>query len=103
MGDHGHVSEPRSLAEVRSRIDDLDTQLVQLLARRQALVEAAAGFKKDESAVRAPDRVDQVIAAVRGKAATAGLDAGVAEAVWRSMIAAFIDLELARHRRLPDR
>jgi isochorismate pyruvate lyase len=95
------VSDPRSLAEVRARIDDLDTQLVALLARRQVLVEAAAGFKPDEGAVRAPDRVERVVAAVRDKAVAAGLDADVAEAVWRSMIAAFIELELARHREGP--
>ena len=92
------MSAPGSLAEVRSRIDALDTELVALLARRQALVEAAAGFKADERAVRAPGRVEQVIAGVREKAAAAGLDGAVAEAVWRAMIAAFIDLELARHR-----
>ena len=92
------MSAFRSLAEVRSGIDDLDNQIVELLARRQMLVEAAAGFKRDEHAVRAPDRVEQVVAAVRAKAGAAGLDAGVAEAVWRAMIGAFIELELARHR-----
>ncbi|MCY1136377.1 chorismate mutase [Actinoplanes sp. Pm04-4] len=87
-----------SLGDVRARIDDLDTQIVALLARRQTLVEAAAGFKTDEQAVRAPDRVERVVAAVRAKATAAGLDADVAESVWRSMITAFTELELARHR-----
>ena len=96
------MSEFPSLADVRSRIDDLDNQLVELLARRQELVEAAAGFKRDENAVRAPDRVAQVVAAVRAKATAAGLDAGVAEAVWRAMISAFIELELDRHRASTD-
>jgi isochorismate pyruvate lyase len=93
-----HMSELQSLAEVRSRIDDLDGQLVALLARRQELVEAAAGFKRDEQAVRAPDRVEKVVAAVRAKATDAGLDAAVAEAIWRAMITAFTELELTRHR-----
>ncbi|MCF2527714.1 chorismate mutase [Yinghuangia soli] len=88
---------PQSLAEVRSRIDALDADLVGLLARREALVRAAAAFKKDEQAVRAPDRVERVVAAARGKAAEAGLSPEVAEAVWRAMIAAFIDLELTEH------
>jgi isochorismate pyruvate lyase len=87
-----------SLSDVRARIDELDTQLVDLIARRQALVEAAAAFKKDEQAVRAPDRVQQVVDRVRAKAGAAGLDPGVAEAVWRAMITAFIDHELAHHR-----
>ena len=93
------MSEPQSLAEVRSRIDDLDRQLVDLLAAREALVRAAAGFKRDENAVRAPDRVEQVIAAVREQAGTAGLSPDVAEAVWRAMIKAFVELELSHHRR----
>ena len=93
------MSSPTDLSEVRARIDELDTQLVGLLARRQALVEAAAGFKKDEQAVRAPDRVQQVITRVRAKATAAGLDTDVAEVVWRAMITAFIDLELRHHRR----
>lgn len=86
-----------SLAEVRARIDGIDGELVRLLAERQGLVRAAAAFKTDEQAVRAPDRVERVVALARQRAADAGLAPEVAEAVWRSMIAAFIDLELAEH------
>ncbi|NUT90996.1 MAG: chorismate mutase [Saccharothrix sp.] len=90
---------PESLGEVRAGIDAIDAELVRLLAERQGLVKAAAGFKKDEDAVRAPDRVAQVIAKVRARAEEAGLAPEVAEAVWRAMIGAFIELELAEHRR----
>ncbi|MGW1990932.1 chorismate mutase [Embleya sp. NPDC001921] len=93
------MSTPLDLTEVRTRIDELDCEVVRLLARRQELVRTAAGFKSDEQAVRAPDRVERVIAAVRDRAVTAGLAPEVAEAVWRAMIAAFIDLELHEHRR----
>ncbi len=86
-----------SLAEVRARIDGVDDELVRLLAERQRLVRAAAAFKADEQAVRAPDRVEQVVALARRRATAAGLAPEVAEAVWRSMIAAFIDLELEEH------
>jgi len=86
-----------SLAEIRARIDGLDGELDRLLAERQSLVQAAASFKKDAAAVRAPDRVEQVIASVRARAAEAGLSPAVAEAVWRAMISAFIELELAEH------
>ncbi|MFB9904109.1 chorismate mutase [Allokutzneria oryzae] len=92
------MTTPSSLADVRTRIDALDADLVRLLAERQALVRAAAAFKADEQAVRAPDRVERVIAAVRGRAVEAGLSPEVAESVWRAMIAAFVELELAEHR-----
>ncbi|MFF2555914.1 chorismate mutase [Nocardia sp. NPDC058058] len=91
------MSAPESLAEVRTRIDALDGELTRLLAERQRLVRAAAGFKKDEQAVRAPDRVEQVVALARERAAAAGLEPAVAEAVWRAMIGAFITLELDTH------
>ncbi|MEV4253212.1 chorismate mutase [Spirillospora sp. NPDC049652] len=92
------MSEPTSLAEVRARIDALDGELIRLLAGRQALVRRAAAFKADERAVRAPDRVEQVVRAARERAVDAGLSPSVAEAVWRAMVSAFVELELTEHR-----
>lgn len=91
------MDTPESLAEVRARIDGIDGELVRLLAERQGLVRAAAAYKADEQAVRAPDRVEKVVALARERAARAGLAPEVAESVWRAMIGAFIDLELAEH------
>ncbi|MFB4316691.1 chorismate mutase [Actinomadura sp. 21ATH] len=89
----------RDLEEVRARIDAIDGELVRLLAERQGAVKAAAAFKKDEGAVRAPGRVEQVVALARGRAREAGLEPAVAEAVWRAMVGAFIELELDEHAR----
>ncbi|WP_424216574.1 chorismate mutase (plasmid) [Streptomyces sp. BI20] len=100
MTDTSPPAAPTSLAEVRARIDALDTELTGLLAQRQRLVRAAAGFKTDEAAVRAPDRVERVVTAARARAAEAGLAPQVAEAVWRAMIDAFITLELDEHHTL---
>ncbi|GAA2166104.1 chorismate mutase [Actinomadura napierensis] len=88
-----------SLSEVRADIDAIDADLVRLLADRQRLVRAAAAFKTDAGAVRAPGRVEQVVALARDRAAVAGLSPDVAESVWRAMIGAFIDLELDEHAR----
>lgn len=89
-----------TLEEVRSRIDKIDNELVQIIAQRAECVKAAAAFKTDHSAVRAPDRVQQVIDKVREKAAEAGLPEVIIEKVYRSMIDAFIDYELEKHERL---
>ena len=43
----------------------IDGEIVALLARREALVRQAAPLKADDAAVRAPARVEQVIARVR--------------------------------------
>ncbi|GAB2861890.1 chorismate mutase [Actinocorallia aurea] len=92
------MTEPSSLQEIRDRIDALDTGLVRLLADRQALVRQAARFKRDEDAVRAPARVDQVIASIRARSTEAGLSPDIAEAIWRTMITSFITMELNEHR-----
>ena len=87
-----------SLDDVRRAIDALDAEVVRLLADRERLVRRAAAFKNDEEGVRAPARVEAVIGRVRAHAATSGASPDVVERVYRAMISAFIDLELAEHR-----
>ncbi|MET1077933.1 MAG: chorismate mutase [Pseudomonas sp.] len=94
------IIECASLEAVRGEIDRLDRQLVGLLAERGAYVNQAAAFKHDSDAVRAPQRVEQVLAKVRELAREQGAEVAVVEAVYRAMIAAFIEVELARHAQL---
>ena len=91
---------PQTLDEVREVIDGLDKGLIELLARRQKLVRQAGRLKpkNDVRAVSAPERVAQVITSCRAYAEKAGLSPEVAEAVWRSMIDAFIKLEMDTNR-----
>ena len=92
------TEQPATLESVRTNIDALDRSIVGLIAERQKWVVAAASLKKDEDGVRAPARVEQVIAKVRGLAAEVGASPDVVERTYRALIAAFIDLELERHR-----
>ncbi|RAO46004.1 Isochorismate lyase [Micromonospora saelicesensis] len=89
-----------TLTEIRAGIDALDRELVGLLARREALVRQAAPLKRDGQAVRAPDRVAQVVARVRTLASEAGADPDLIERIYRGMIQAFIDMETDEHHRL---
>ncbi|MCS4251005.1 chorismate mutase [Pseudomonas sp. BIGb0164] len=86
-----------TLEEVRSNIDRLDQQIVTLLAERGHYVSQAARFKKDTDSVKAPQRVEQVIAKVRALSQTVGANPEVTEQVYRAMIAAFIRQELEEH------
>jgi isochorismate pyruvate lyase len=90
-----------SLDEIRAEIDLLDRRLVTLLAERERLVRRAGRLKADTGAVRAPGRVEQVVARARAMAAEAGASPDVAERTYRAMIAAFIDLELTTFRDRP--
>jgi isochorismate pyruvate lyase len=60
------------LNEVRRSIDRVDEDIVRLLATREQFVRLAGQLKSDAQAVRAPARVDQVVARVRAAADKVG-------------------------------
>ncbi len=86
-----------SISEVRENIDQIDRKIVALLAERGNLVTQAAAFKKTTDEVRAPNRVEQVIAKVQSLAQEHGANPKVVETVYRAMISAFIEAELQEH------
>lgn len=83
----------RSLDEIRDNIDRLDRAIIALMAERGRFVQEAARFKTSRSDVKAPKRVEQVIAKVRELAVGAGLEPQVAEAAYRATVGAFIEVE----------
>lgn len=95
------TAEVPELDEIRANIDATDREIISLIARRQRWVEAAglakAASAQPSDAVRAPARVEAVIAKVRAEALSAGASPEVVEATYRAMIAAFITLELDVH------
>ena len=90
-----------SLADVRREIDRLDQGIVRLLAERGRYVLAAAQFKRNEAEVRAPDRVEQVVANVLRLAAAEGAMPDVVERGYRALIAAYTDAERAHREPRP--
>ncbi|MGB8963621.1 MAG: chorismate mutase [Pseudonocardiaceae bacterium] len=94
------LSPVQSLGQVRTAIDEIDHQLVDLLAQRGRWVHQAASFKRNEAEVRGPQsRVDHIIGRARATAEDRGADPQVVEDTFRTMIAAFIDAELRIHAR----
>lgn len=85
-----------SLDEVRRQIDALDVQIVDLLFRRSHFVAEAARFKESQQAVIVPDRIEAIIAKVRGYAEAQGGDPDLIETIYRRMIDAFITFEQAK-------
>jgi isochorismate pyruvate lyase len=96
-GDLNKAEVCNSLQEVRENIDRLDRRIVELLAERGSYVKQAARFKKTTDDVKAPQRVEQVIAKVVALSAEVGAMPTVTEAVYRAMISAFINAELTEH------
>ncbi|MDH4162546.1 MAG: chorismate mutase [Nitrospirota bacterium] len=87
------------LERLRKNIDQLDSMIISLLAKRSDMVAAAATLKKNEQGVRDPKRVEQVIEKVRAKAVESGLDPEIAEKTYRTLIDCFIQKEMSLFKR----
>lgn len=89
-----------SLEEVREEIDKLDRAIVPLLASRLAFAQQAVRFKSSDDDIRAPARVGKVIHNVRRLARECGTSETAVERVYRALVDATIDLELADRGRM---
>ena len=84
----------KNIREVRNNINNIDEQIVKLIALRGTFVKQAAKFKKDSNDVKAPKRVEEVINKVKNIARLNGADEEVVENVYNAMIESFIKAEI---------
>ncbi len=76
-----------SMAELRVAIDQLDQDLIDMLARRARYIDRAAELKPAEGMpARIASRVEQVVENVRTAAESRGLEPDLAETLWRPLI-----------------
>lgn len=94
-----------SMPEVRAGVDALDAQLVAMLARRFAYMDAAARIKMDRTAVRDEARKQQVLEQVREAARNAGIPVDVVGDIWERLVEASIAYELDKwdENNIPER
>jgi isochorismate pyruvate lyase len=85
-----------TMAEVRAGVDQTDRDLVALLARRFAFMDAAARIKPDRATVRDEVRKAQVIDNARAHARAAGIPESVIAAIWETLVEGSIAYELER-------
>jgi isochorismate pyruvate lyase len=84
-----------TMAEVRAGVDQVDRELVALLARRFAYMDAAARIKPSRDKVRDEDRKAAVIASARAEAARLGMPQAIVADLWERLVEASIAYELA--------
>lgn len=92
-----------SLSEVRENIDRIDREIVAMIVKRGAFVAKTASFKKTTEKVKASNRVEQIISKVTSLVLEQGANPEVVESIYRSMISAFIDMELKGHSLLNEK
>ncbi|MFC3182425.1 chorismate mutase [Cypionkella sinensis] len=76
-----------SMQDLRVQIDALDAEIVAKLVARAGYIDRAIVLKQGENMpARINDRVEDVVAKVRARAADQGLDPNLAEDLWRRII-----------------
>ena len=93
------VTQPdqcQTMSEVRAGVDAIDRQLVALLAKRFAYMDAAARIKTTRNAVRDEARKMQVIDNVRARAMALGLPEQLLTRIWDDLVEGSIVYELDR-------
>jgi isochorismate pyruvate lyase len=83
-----------TMAEVRAGVDDVDRQLVALIARRFGYMDAAARIKPDRAVVRDEWRKADVKAKVDAAAAHAGINRQLMSRLYEDLIETSIAYEL---------
>ncbi|WP_404365546.1 chorismate mutase [Sphingomonas sp. MMS24-J45] len=84
-----------TMTEVRAGVDQVDRDLIALLARRFQYMDAAARIKPERGAVRDEARKAQVIANACAAARTAGVPEEAVADLWERLVEASIAYELA--------
>jgi isochorismate pyruvate lyase len=95
-----NVQHCATLEDVRRHIDALDDILVPLLVQRGGYMTQAARIKQSESQVRDEARIQAIVDRVRPRAALEGGQPDVIEAIYRSMMEAYIAYEHREFARL---
>jgi isochorismate pyruvate lyase len=94
-----YVEKPtdcQTMADVRAGVDKVDAELIALIARRFAYMDAAARIKDDRDAVRDDARKAQVIANVRRAAFDYRIPQDVVETMWETLVEGSIAYEYDR-------
>src|SRR2546421_7140154 len=92
--------ECATMAEVRAAVDDLDRQIVALIARRFGYMDAAARIKPDRASVRDEARKAEVIAKVKAESRVLGLDEQQIARLYDQLIEISISYEMDEFEKL---
>ena len=87
-----------SLEEVRTEIDTIDDQLVELISQRSHLIRQAASFKDSVDDVKAQDRIDFILQRVRHAAIQAEVNPNMISELFTIMIDEMVETEIAEFR-----
>jgi len=92
------MKECQTLDEVRTEVDKLDDEIVELIAQRNAYIHQAVRFKQSVDEVKAEDRVNEVLQRVRHKALELGMSPNMITSLYTKMIDSMVESEIEEFR-----
>ncbi|MBC8237137.1 MAG: chorismate mutase [Helicobacteraceae bacterium] len=87
-----------SLEEVRTKIDELDDKLVELISERSHYIKQAATFKNSIDEIKADDRIEFIKQKVRHKAIQLEVSPNMISELFTIMIEEMVETEIAEFR-----
>ena len=87
-----------TLEEVRSEIDLLDNQIVELISQRSHYIRQAASFKNSVDEVKAEDRIDFIMQRLRHKAIELEVSPNMITDLYEIMIDEMVETEISELR-----
>ncbi|WP_457592984.1 chorismate mutase [Hydrogenimonas sp.] len=92
------IKECKTLDELRKEVDKVDEKIVELIAVRNDYIKQAAKFKHTVEEIKADERIEDVLNHVRHKALTLGVSPNMVVDIYRQMIDAMVETEIAELR-----
>ena len=89
----------KTMKELRREIDQLDKELISILAKRQKCIENAAVIKKDRNLIVDKVRIEEVISNIKKLSLSSGLSELISEPLWRKLIELSIEHEFKEFER----
>ncbi|MBN2781952.1 MAG: chorismate mutase [Campylobacterales bacterium] len=92
------MKECKSLEEVRTEVDKIDNELVELISKRSHYIRQAAAFKESIAEVKTQDRIDYILSRVRHRAIELGVSPNMISELFEIMINEMVETEIAELR-----
>jgi len=89
------IKKCTTLAEAREKIDQVDEEIVKLIAKRNNYIKQIAHFKTSVDEIKAEDRITDVISRVREQAISLDLSPNLMNELYVKMIDAMVESEIA--------
>ena len=83
----------KNILQIRKKLDKLDNHLLNLIKKREHLVNQVLKNKKYKKDIVDKKRITVIIRNIRKKSISRKIDPKITKTIWTSMIKAFIDYE----------